>query len=256
MDRHGIRAGTGRRGSRSPWSDRSPPHRARQFGRPADVPTSLGRSPTSRRHSGGRVARRATYNGDVSRRISPTAMSVLVVAIGLPMAIGLPRAARGLAADPGALITPGAESSSSSGPVRPPGAEELTASVVALTGPEMAGRGSGTPGGDRAARYLADRLASSGFRPGGDAGTFLQWFTVGRTARAGGGTGSPRARPRLDAPWRLARGRCHVRGGVRRLRAGGSGRGRGRLRRRDGQGRACARRRAARFGSRAVPPRE
>src|SRR5262245_26334111 len=52
----------------------------------------------------------------------------------------------------------------------------------------MEGRGSGTVGGDRAARYLADRLAESGFAPGGDGGTYLQWFPVGTTPRAAAGT--------------------------------------------------------------------
>jgi hypothetical protein len=50
--------------------------------------------------------------------------------------------------------------------------------VVALTAPEMEGRGSGTPGGDRAARYLVDVLTRAGLRPGGDGGTFLQEFPV------------------------------------------------------------------------------
>jgi aminopeptidase YwaD len=42
----------------------------------------------------------------------------------------------------------------------------------------MEGRGSGTPGGDRAARYLVDVLTRAGLRPGGDGGTFLQEFPV------------------------------------------------------------------------------
>jgi hypothetical protein len=58
------------------------------------------------------------------------------------------------------------------------GAADLQAHVVALTAPEMEGRGSGTPGGDRAARYLVDVLTRAGLRPGGDGGTFLQEFPV------------------------------------------------------------------------------
>lgn len=54
----------------------------------------------------------------------------------------------------------------------------LQAHVVALTAPEMEGRGSGTPGGARAARYIADVLARAGLRPGGDGGTFFQEFPV------------------------------------------------------------------------------
>jgi aminopeptidase YwaD len=58
------------------------------------------------------------------------------------------------------------------------GAAHLQAHVVALTAPEMEGRGSGTPGGDRAARYIVDMLTRVGLRPGGDGGTFLQEFPV------------------------------------------------------------------------------
>ena len=87
------------------------------------------------------------------------------------------------------------------------GAEELGATVVALAAPEMEGRGSGTVGGDRAGRYLADRLAGSGFRPGGDAGTFFQWFAVGSTARAATGTALDRIGP---TPGSLALGRDWV----------------------------------------------
>jgi aminopeptidase YwaD len=58
------------------------------------------------------------------------------------------------------------------------GLADLQAHVVALTAPEMEGRGSGTPGGDRAARYLVDMLTRAGLRPGGDGGTFLQEFPV------------------------------------------------------------------------------
>lgn len=59
-----------------------------------------------------------------------------------------------------------------------PGAADLLAHVRALTAPEMEGRGSGTAGGDRAARYIADVLARAGLRPGGEGGTFFQEFPV------------------------------------------------------------------------------
>jgi len=126
-------------------------------------------------------------------------MSVLVVGLGLSAAVGL-----ALAAGAGALSAPGVASGPVAGAARTPGAEELAASVVALTAPEMEGRGSGTMGGDRAALYLADRLAGSGFRPGGDAGTFLSWFPVGSTARVAAGSDLERIGP---APGRLALGR-------------------------------------------------
>ncbi|MCI0547181.1 MAG: hypothetical protein L0027_07840, partial [Candidatus Rokubacteria bacterium] len=64
-----------------------------------------------------------------------------------------------------------------------PTADELSRDVVALTAPDMEGRGSATPGGDRAAAYLAGRVAALGLDPGGDGGTFLQWFVVAPGAR-------------------------------------------------------------------------
>jgi hypothetical protein len=130
-------------------------------------------------------------------------MSVLVVGLGLSALVGLTRGTS-LAAGPGTLSAPAV----ASGPVAPvaraPRAEELAASVVALTAPEMEGRGSGTAGGDRAARDLGDRLAASGFKPGGDAGTFLSWFAVGSTARAAAGTALERIGP-AQGPLALGR---------------------------------------------------
>jgi len=74
------------------------------------------------------------------------------------------------------------------GALVPPGAAELAAHVGALTAPEMEGRASGTAGGDRAARYLADRLAAMGIKPAGASGTFLQSFAVGSGTRVAAGT--------------------------------------------------------------------
>ncbi len=65
----------------------------------------------------------------------------------------------------------------------PPTAEELAAHVAALTTPEMEGRGSGTEGGERAARYLESALAALGLRPGGEGGTWRQSFVVRRGVR-------------------------------------------------------------------------
>src|SRR5262245_5263958 len=62
--------------------------------------------------------------------------------------------------------------------VTPPPAAWLLAEVERLTTAEMEGRGSGTSGGDRAARHLADALASFGLRAGGENGTFFQPFVI------------------------------------------------------------------------------
>lgn len=47
----------------------------------------------------------------------------------------------------------------------------------------MEGRGSASPGGERASRQIATWLGNAGLRPGGDHGTFFQTFTIA-TAKA------------------------------------------------------------------------
>ena len=44
----------------------------------------------------------------------------------------------------------------------------------ALASPEMEGRGTGQPGGDKAAVWIADRFKSLGLKPLGDKGSYLQ----------------------------------------------------------------------------------
>jgi hypothetical protein len=53
-------------------------------------------------------------------------------------------------------------------------AETIREVTSTLAEPEMEGRGTGTPGGEKAARYIADRFARLGLKPLGDAGTYLQ----------------------------------------------------------------------------------
>ena len=49
--------------------------------------------------------------------------------------------------------------------------KEMTA---ALSAPEMEGRGTGQPGGDKAANWIADRFKAYGLKPLGDKGSYLQ----------------------------------------------------------------------------------
>ncbi|MEK7855774.1 MAG: M28 family peptidase, partial [Acidobacteriota bacterium] len=49
--------------------------------------------------------------------------------------------------------------------------KEMTA---ALASPEMEGRGTGQPGGDKAANWIADKFKSFGLKPLGDKGSYLQ----------------------------------------------------------------------------------
>jgi hypothetical protein len=60
----------------------------------------------------------------------------------------------------------------------PPGAQWLVEQVRVLSAPEMDGRAAGTPGATRAADHVDRAFAQAGLRPGGDAGTFRQAFTV------------------------------------------------------------------------------
>ncbi len=73
------------------------------------------------------------------------------------------------------------------GGVAPPDAKALREAVVTLTATEMAGRGSGTEGGQRAAERIAQWLGEAGLQPGGDDGTFLQWFPVSAARQLGVG---------------------------------------------------------------------
>src|SRR5262245_7819211 len=52
--------------------------------------------------------------------------------------------------------------------------ETIREVTSALASREMEGRGTAQPGGDRAAKYLADGFAHAGLKPAGDGATFLQ----------------------------------------------------------------------------------
>jgi len=52
--------------------------------------------------------------------------------------------------------------------------ETIREITTALSAKEMEGRGTAQAGGDRAAKYIADRFARLGLKPLGDAGTYLQ----------------------------------------------------------------------------------
>jgi aminopeptidase YwaD len=69
-----------------------------------------------------------------------------------------------------------------------PSASELHAIAETLSAPAMEGRRAGTPGGDLAARQIADWLQGAGLRPGGGAGSFFQSFVVAPGARVAAGT--------------------------------------------------------------------
>jgi hypothetical protein len=74
---------------------------------------------------------------------------------------------------------------SAQGVLAPPTVQSLAEDVAALAAPDMEGRRSGTPGGDRAARRIAEWLEAVGLRPGGAHGTYFQPFVIERAARLG-----------------------------------------------------------------------
>jgi hypothetical protein len=66
-----------------------------------------------------------------------------------------------------------------------PSTEWMLEQIKLLSAPETDGRGSGTPGAERAARHIADVFRTAGLRPGGDGQSYLQAFTVPTGTRLG-----------------------------------------------------------------------
>ena len=53
-------------------------------------------------------------------------------------------------------------------------AESIKEITAALSAPEMQGRGTGQPGGERAAQFIAERFRQLGLKPAGERGTYFQ----------------------------------------------------------------------------------
>ena len=60
-------------------------------------------------------------------------------------------------------------------------ADSIAAQIRALAADSMAGRGTGAPGYDRAARYVAGRFEAMGLEPGGTAGEWFQTVPLRRS---------------------------------------------------------------------------
>jgi aminopeptidase YwaD len=104
------------------------------------------------------------------------------------------------------MVVLAAVASVGAAPPSPP-APWLLEHVKTLAAPEMEGRASGAAGAERAATYLAAELQRLGLRPGGDAGTWRQAFTVPTGIRLGDVNTLSLAVPALRA---LALGRDFV----------------------------------------------
>jgi hypothetical protein len=75
-------------------------------------------------------------------------------------------------------------------------ADDVRRDIAILAADSMEGRGTGTPGGARAARWLATEFAKAGLAPAGDSGTFLQQLPLQRSpAFVPTGRSAPRAVP-------------------------------------------------------------
>ncbi|MBI2000372.1 MAG: M28 family peptidase [candidate division NC10 bacterium] len=66
-------------------------------------------------------------------------------------------------------------------------ASDLLEIVKTLAAPEMAGRATGSPGMERAARYIAGEFERAGLTPGGEGGSYFQAFDVVTGIRLGEG---------------------------------------------------------------------
>jgi hypothetical protein len=82
------------------------------------------------------------------------------------------------------LLPPRPASAGASAPPLPP-ADWLVEQVRTLSAPDNEGRAAGSAGGDLAARHIAEAFKAAGLRPGGDAGTYRQAFSVPTGIRLG-----------------------------------------------------------------------
>jgi hypothetical protein len=100
------------------------------------------------------------------------------IAVSLRRAVALAvlgvAAAPALAGQSATAAKPAALSAAERATVDRVRAETIKDVTSALAAPAMEGRGTGTPGGERAAKYIADRFAAVGLKPLGDNGTYLQ----------------------------------------------------------------------------------
>ncbi len=91
---------------------------------------------------------------------------LLVAALVAPSVFGQ---ATAVATRPAAALTPAEQKAAALVRV-----ETIRDVTTALSDKAMEGRGTAQPGGDRAAKYIADRFTKLGLKPLGDAGSYLQ----------------------------------------------------------------------------------
>lgn len=95
--------------------------------------------------------------------------AVLVVALLSSSALGWQSAATATATKPAPTLTSAERKAANRVKL-----ETIRDVTTTLSSNEFEGRGTGQPGADKAARYLADRFAKLGLKPAGENGTYLQ----------------------------------------------------------------------------------
>ncbi|HYO92061.1 MAG TPA: M20/M25/M40 family metallo-hydrolase, partial [Pyrinomonadaceae bacterium] len=99
-----------------------------------------------------------------------TPLAALLIATFLSsISLGWQQAAATVAVKPASTLSPTEQAAAAL--VR---AETIRKITTELSAPDMQGRGTAQPGGERAARYIADRFSKLGLKPLGDNGTYLQ----------------------------------------------------------------------------------
>lgn len=146
-------------------------------------PLSGARDPVSAvREFHGPDLRCALATAPVSGGFSRLALTLAVV-VGL--ASCAPASAPEAAPAPAATPAPGAAPTTDASAVAAAAEEWITAEAISghidfLASDEMRGRDTPSPELARAADYLAERFGAMGLEPGGDEGTFLQWWPFER----------------------------------------------------------------------------
>lgn len=106
----------------------------------------------------------------LSTKLWRTPLAALLIATFLSsMAWGWQQAAATVAVTPAPTLSAAERAAASL--VR---ADTIRKVTTELAAPDMQGRGTAQPGGERAARYIADRFGKLGLKPLGDNGTYLQ----------------------------------------------------------------------------------
>ncbi|HKS28811.1 MAG TPA: M20/M25/M40 family metallo-hydrolase [Pyrinomonadaceae bacterium] len=100
---------------------------------------------------------------------APLAAALLLTTLLSSVSLGWQQAAATVTVNPASTLSPAERAAASL-----ISADTIRKITTELSAPDMQGRGTAQPGGERAARYIADRFSKLGLKPLGDAGSYLQ----------------------------------------------------------------------------------